>query len=129
MYDSEMDSKVRVAACFADPLNFDTFAAPTQLRSQALFHILVLSMPKGRNLDVLKSVQSSEGRNNGYEAWRRIVQIYEPASANRPMGLFAKVPLFTATTAEGWLDELANLGARPRLAPFHDQRALAGADL
>ncbi len=100
MYDSEMDSKVRVSACFANPLSFDAFAAPIQLRRQALFHILVLSMPKGRDLDVLKSVQSSEGRNNGYEAWRRIAQIYDSASANRPMGLFTKVlkPSFHGST-------------------------------
>ena len=61
MYDGDIFTEIQAVAQAPEALVWTDFTPEAQRRSQRFCHILVLSMPKGRALDVLRPGQLNQG--------------------------------------------------------------------
>ncbi len=67
------------AAAHPTPLSQATFGADQATLSKQLWHMLVMLCDKGRAVTVMMNVE----RHNGFGAWRRLKQEYEPQFPGR----------------------------------------------
>ena len=103
MLSNEMAEEMKLASVQTTPA-VSTDANITE-RSTQLFQMLVL-LVRGRALEILRSLGEA-GSKSGYEAYRQLVNTYEPKTATRTMGLLHQVlqPTFSPDLAR-WLEEL-----------------------
>ena len=103
MLSAEMATEMLAASALEAPAT----SSDTEVvaRSAQLFHMLVL-MVKGRALEMMRAI-GEKGVKNGYEAYRQLVQTYEPKTATRTMGLLHAVlsPTFSPELSK-WMEEL-----------------------
>eukprot|EP00972_Heterocapsa_arctica_P020157 2975495-Heterocapsa_arctica.AAC.1 len=92
---------MRVAAKWPRAVLIEEMNAANRARAHLLFGILV-QVCAGRSLAILRAVPES----NGLEAWRRLHQEYEPASAARAAAMLSALLTPVWSTSQPFLEQL-----------------------